>query len=288
MRYAVSNWIYGEEALEETCARLARLGFDGIELRGEPDLYDLPRLQQLLEAYHLRVTSICGMYPGPREPRDLSHPDAAIRQTAVAYVQACVDLAAAVGAAVVIVTPNPVGKTQPLASPADEWRWGVDAVRKAAVACGGRGVRLAIEPINRYETYLINTVAQALEFARQVDHPATAVMMDTFHANIEEHDVADAARKAGTQLAHVHVADSNRQGVGRGHIDFRRLVRALVEIGYDGALALEPLPPLANPYEAVAGRRALEVAERFAAESLELMRVYERVAQPAALEPGRA
>ena len=288
MRYAVSNWIYGEEALEETCARLARLGFDGIELRGEPDLYDLPRLQPLLEAHRLGVTSICGMYPGPREPRDLSHPDAAVRQAAVAYVQACVDLAAAVGAPVVIVTPNPVGKTQPLASPADEWRWGVDAVREAAAACGGRGVRLAIEPINRYETYLINTVAQALEFARQVDHPATAVMMDTFHANIEEHDVADAARQAGTRLAHMHVADSNRQGVGRGHIDFRRLVRALVEIGYDGTLALEPLPPLANPYAAMAGRRALEVAERFAAESLHLLRLYEHVVQPAAPEPARA
>jgi len=280
MRYALSNWIYGEEALEETCARLARLGFDGIELRGEPHLYDLPRLHNLLQEHRLTVTSICGMYPGPREPRDLSHPDPALRAAAVAYVRACVDLAHATGAGVVIVTPNPVGKTRPLAPLAEEWHWAVAAVREAAEACAGRTVRLAIEPINRYETYLINSVPRALEFAQQVDHPAVAVMLDTFHANIEDRDVAEAARLAGPRLAHIHVADSNRQGVGRGHIDFRRLMRTLVEIGYAGTLALEPLPPLADPYAAMAGRRGGEVAERFAAESLRLLRLYEQVAAP--------
>ncbi len=281
MRYAVSNWIYGEEALAQTVARLERLGFDGIELRGEPGLYERAHLRGLLQEHRLSVTSICGMYPGPRDRRDLSHPDAGVRREAVAYVRACVDLAAGCGAGVVIVTPNPVGKTQPLADPAEEWRWAVEAVREAASGCEGREVRLAIEPINRYETYLINTVERALQFARQVDHPAVAVMLDTFHANIEDPDVADAARRAGSTLAHVHVADSNRQGVGRGHIDFPRLLRALVEIGYDGALALEPLPPLANPYDAMAGRRSSDVSERYAAESLQLLRLYEMGARAA-------
>jgi hypothetical protein len=104
-------------------------------------------------------------------------------------------------------------------------------------------------------------------------------MIDTFHANIEDPDVAGAARAAGRLLAHIHVADSNRQGVGRGHVDFGRLLRALVEIGYDGALVLEPLPPLANPYEAMAGRPAMDVAERFARESLALLRLYEATAR---------
>lgn len=280
MRYGVSNWIYGEEALEEACARLARLGFDGIELRGEPELYEVERVQRLLERYHLRVTSICGMYPGARDPRDLSHPDASVRSAAVAYVRSCLNLARELGAPVVIVTPNPVGKTRPLAPLGDEWAWAGDAVRSAAEHAEGNGVRLAIEPINRYETYLINTVGRAVRFARMVDHPQVAVMLDTFHANIEEQDVADAARTAGTALAHVHVADSNRQGVGRGHIDFPRLVRTLVEIGYEGALVLEPLPPLANPYEAIAGQRSLEVSERYAAESLQVLRLYEQVARP--------
>lgn len=275
MRYAVSNWIYGDEALEVTCARLQRLGFDGVELRGEPAAYDLPALRALLERYDLTVTSICGMYPGPDAPRDLSHPDPRVRRAAVAYVRSCVDLARATGAGIVIVTPNPVGKTRPLAPVADEWGWALDAVGSAAEAATGSGVRLAIEPINRYETYLINTVERALAFARAVGHAQVAVMLDTFHANIEDPDVADAARAARTMLAHVHVADSNRQGVGRGHIDFRRLLRALTEIDYTGALALEPLPPLSNPYEAIAGRRTLETAELFARESLTLLRLYE-------------
>jgi sugar phosphate isomerase/epimerase len=280
MRYAVSNWIYGDEPLAETCARLQRLGFDGIELRGEPAHYDLPALRALMAGHGLQVTSICGMYPGPHAPRDLSHPDPPVRREAVDYVRSCVDLARATGARVVIVTPNPVGKTRPLASVADEWAWAVDAVRQAAEATRGSDVRLAIEPINRYETYLINSVDLALTFARAVDHPRVAVMIDTFHANIEDPDVAGAARAAGRLLAHIHVADSNRQGVGRGHVDFGRLLRALVEIGYDGALVLEPLPPLANPYEAMAGRPAMDVAERFARESLALLRLYEATARP--------
>lgn len=280
MRYAVSNWIYGEEPLPETCARLERLGFDGIELRGEPGLYDLWHLRRLLDEHHLQATSICGMYPGPTAdaPRDLSHPDPGVRRAAVEYVRACVALAQEVGASVVIVTPNPVGKTRPLAAPAEEWEWAVDAVRQAAQATQGSAVRLAIEPINRYETYLINSIARAIEFVRTVDHPNVAAMLDTFHSNIEDPDVADAARAAGPLLAHVHVADSNRQGVGRGHIDFRRLVHALVEIGYAGALVLEPLPPLARPYEATAGRRATDVAEQFARESLALLRLYAQAA----------
>lgn len=279
MRYAVSNWIYGDEPLEVTCARLQRLGFDGIELRGEPAACNLPALRALLDRHDLAVTSICGMYPGPDTPRDLSHPDPGVRREAVDYVRSCVDLARATGAGVVIVTPNPVGKTRPLAPVADEWGWALDAVGSAAEAATGSGVRLAIEPINRYETYLINTVERALAFARAVGHAQVAVMLDTFHANIEDPDVADAARAAGTMLAHVHVADSNRQGVGRGHIDFRRLLRALTEIDYTGALALEPLPPLSNPYEAIAGRRTLETAELFARESLTLLRLYESTAR---------
>ncbi len=286
MRCAVSNWIYGEEALEDTCARLARLGFDGIELRGEPALYPVPQVRRLLERHDLRVTSICGMYPGPREPRDLSHPDPGVRAAAVAYVRSCVDLAHGLGAPVVIVTPNPVGKTRPLARMAEEWAWATEAVREAAEHGEGSGVTLAIEPINRYETYLINGVVRALDFAQGTGHPQVAVMLDTFHANIEEHDVADAARLAGAHLAHVHVADSNRQGVGRGHIDFRRLMRTLVEIDYDGALALEPLPPLANPYEAMAGQRSLQLSERYAIESLRLLRAFEEAARP--VEPGSA
>jgi sugar phosphate isomerase/epimerase len=281
MHYAVSNWIYGAEPLEGTCARLARLGFDGIELRGEPTVYDRPHLRPLLDEYRLAVTSICGMYPGPDALRDLSHPRSAERQAAIDYVRSCIDLAHDVGAGVVIVTPNPVGKTRPLAAPSDEWSWALEAVRRAAEAAEGSGVRLAIEPINRYETYLINSLAQGLTFVRAVGHPQVAVMLDTFHANIEDPDIADAARAAGALLAHVHVADSNRQGVGRGHIDFLRLLHALIEIGYQGALALEPLPPLANPYDAMAGQGGGPVAEQFAQESLALLRLYEQTARPA-------
>jgi D-psicose/D-tagatose/L-ribulose 3-epimerase len=129
-------------------------------------------------------------------------------------------------------------------------------VRRRRRARGGHaaeqaGVTLAIEPINRYETYLINSVATARRFAEDVGSPAVGVMIDTFHANIEDPDLTSAVLSAGDRLAHVHMADSNRQALGRGHLDVRSFVRVLQATGYAGALAMEPLPPISNPYVAL-------------------------------------
>jgi D-psicose/D-tagatose/L-ribulose 3-epimerase len=253
VKASVSTWIFGPRPIPEVIATVHRLGYHGIELRGEPDLYDPAEVRAALEALAMTTTSICGMYPGPNpgELRDLAHPDAQERRRAVEYVTRCVELAHALDAPVVIVTPNPVAKLVPLASTEDEWSSAVEAVREAAIAAEQAGVTLAIEPINRYETYLINSVATARRFAEDVGSPAVGVMLDTFHANIEDPDLTSAVLSAGDRLAHVHMADSNRQALGRGHLDVRSFVRVLQATGYAGALAMEPLPPISNPYVAL-------------------------------------
>lgn len=268
MMYSVSSWIFGRRPLETVLRRLAELGYGAVELKGEPGEYDLPRLRSLLAEHRLTVSSICGMYPGPGEPRDLAHPDPALREQAVRYVRACVDLAAEVGAPLVIVTPNPVGKTRPLAPRASELEWAVEAVRSAGEYAAQAGVLLAIEPINRYETYLINSGEQALDFVRQVGLPSVRMMLDTFHLNIEDPEPGETVRRCAGQLIHLHVADSNRQSVGRGHFDFRSLVAALAEIGYAGALAMEPLPPVPDPYLAMQEGFDQSVLELYLAECL--------------------
>lgn len=253
MKASVSTWIFGPRPIDEVIATVHRLGYHGIELRGEPGLYDPASVRAELESRNMVTTSICGMYPGPNpgELRDLAHPDADERRLAVAYVTRCIDLARALEAPVVIVTPNPVAKLTPLASTEDEWASAVDSVREAAAAAEQAGVMLAIEPINRYETYLINSVATARRFAEDVGSPAVGVMIDTFHANIEDPDLTSAVLAAGEKLIHVHMADSNRQALGRGHLDVRSFVRVLRATGYAGALAMEPLPPISNPYVAL-------------------------------------
>lgn len=279
MLYSVSSWIFGPVPIERTLPRLSALGYGAVELKGEPAVYDVPALRGVLESEGLRVSSICGMYPGPAGLRDLSHPDREERQRAVDYVRSCVDLAEVVGAPLVIVTPNPVGKTRPLAPVAEEWAWALDSVRVAGEYAAGAGVLLAIEPINRYETYLINSGTQGLKFVREVGLPSVQLMLDTFHMNIEDPGAVETVRLCTEALIHLHIADSNRQSVGRGHFDFAGLMRTLQEIGYQGALAMEPLPPLPDPYLAMQSGFSSDLLDVYLGECLAQLSAYERVAQ---------
>ena len=96
-----------------------------------------------------------------------------------------------------------------------------------------------IEPLIRYETHLINTLQDAAATAARANHPAIRILADFFHMNVEEADIAASIREHGDAIGHVHLADSNRLNPGRGHLDFAPGLRALVDAGYDGVMALE-------------------------------------------------
>ena len=144
----------------ESIERVARLGYDAIELVGEPDQYDAQRVRELAEDAGIVVSSISSMYTADR---DLCHPDPEMRRTAIDYVRAVADLAAATGAATIIVAPSAVMKTAPLAPPADEWSWAVQSIRAGGEYAASVGVDVALEPWNRYETYFLNRLEQAIE-----------------------------------------------------------------------------------------------------------------------------
>jgi sugar phosphate isomerase/epimerase len=118
----------------------------------------------------------------------------------------------------------------------------IQAIRSYAHHAEAAGVRLVIEPINRYETSFLNTVAEALSFIEDVGAGNLGVLADTFHMNIEESSPADALESAGERLFYVHLPDSNRLAAGQGHIDFHNLAAVLRGIGYDGYLGAEILP----------------------------------------------
>ena len=285
MKFAISNWIYGEEPVETTFARLQRYGYDGIELMGEPKVYDPEDIRRLCDAHGLQVLSLAGMYPWPTEERDLANPDSEVRERAVAYLRDCVDFADAVSCRLIIVVPSSVAKPSPVgdfeteeewvAAAEEEWEYAVDSVKQAAAYAQERGVLLAVEPINRYETFLVNTCEQGLRFVGEVDSPAVGLHLDTFHMNIEEPDPAEAIRRAGDTLMNMHIADSSREAVGRGHIDFRAIMQALHDIGYERTLALEPLPPVPNPYIAARLKRYEPLRDVYAQESITRLRALE-------------
>jgi len=284
MKYSVSNWIYGEEPLRTTFERLKRYGYDGIELKGEPQEYEPQEVRKLCQEFDLQVFSVLGWSIWPLE-RDLANPDPQLREKALDYATQCVDLASAVGAPLVVVIPAPAGRTSPLgdvtseaewvAAAEAEWNYAVQSVRSAAAYAEQKGVLLAVEPINRYESFLVNNVDQGLRFISGVGSPAVRIHLDTFHMNIEEKDPAEAIRKARQLLANMHVSDSNREAVGRGHTDFEAIVRALREIDYQGALALEPVPPHPDPLMAIKMERYLPLRDLYAEESIALLRRFE-------------
>lgn len=276
LKYSISNWIYGDEPLERTLERLVKFKYDGIEIKGEPKIYDEKKIRELLSSYNLEASSIAGMYPWLTNERDLANVDEKVRRRAVNYVKECLDFARDVEAPIVIVVPSAVAKTKPLGPLEKEWEWAVKSVTEAGKYAVDVGVLIAVEPINRYETYLVNNVDQALKFVNDVGIDNVKIMLDCFHMNIEETAPAASVRKAGRNLIHMHIADSNRKSVGRGHTDFKSIIRSLKDIHYTRYLAMEPLPPIADPYMAMKGLRPEEFLDLYAEECIQQLKFFER------------
>ena len=188
-------------------------------------------------------TSVCGAF-GPE--RDVSHEDAKIRRLGIDYLKFCVDFAAAIGAPHVAGPMySAVGKARLLGSEEREQqrRWAVESLREAAEYGEARGVRLAIEPLNRFETDLVNTAEQALELCDRIGKGNVGVHLDTFHMNIEEKSIPDAIRSAGERLFHFHACENDRGAPGTGHVDWDGVFAALRDVGYEGQIVIESFTP---------------------------------------------
>jgi len=246
LKYSVSEGIYGQEPLEVSLERIARFGYNGVELAGEPYSLKVKFVRDLLKVHGLEASSICGQYNTP--DRDLSNTDPSMRANAIRYVKNCITFASELGAKIVIVVPSPVGKKNPTVSLNEEWRLACESIYRVGQFAADLGVQLAIEALNRYETYLINKIEQALKLRDEVNLENVGVMIDSFHMNIEEKSIPEEIKKAASHLIHVHIADSNREAAGFGHIDFRSLLQALIKIKYRGYITMEFVPPKPGYY----------------------------------------
>jgi sugar phosphate isomerase/epimerase len=283
IRYGYSVLPYGDEPLATSFDRVASCGYDTIELLGQPDNFDVAEINRLQERTGVRVASLCMIY-GPQT--DLVSSDPATRADALGYIIRMLDLAARVGVEIIPITPTACMKIQPEAPLEQEWEWAREAIGNAAEAAREHGIRIVIEPWNRYETYLINRLDQAVRMAHEVDHPNVGVKGDTFHMNIEELDVADAIRAAGPLLWHLDVADSTRAAPGVGHLDFASVAQALDEIDYDGILNFELLPAAGDPFLSIKGGGATEFRDQYTAQAIERLKGFMANRQPAAPREG--
>src|SRR3954469_255635 len=205
LKVAMHNWMR-PEPIETTIARLGRSGYDGIEISGEPAVYDPDTVKRQLDEHGLECWGSGTLMTGGR---DLVHEDHYVRLASVQYVKDCLTLVASMGGRILTIVPSTVGKTVPMASPEEEWQWAVDGLKECQSHAEQVGVRIGLEPLNRFETYFINRTEQALALAEAVGGNC-GVTLDAFHMNIEELDTFAAIRAAGDRLVDFHVADNNR------------------------------------------------------------------------------
>jgi sugar phosphate isomerase/epimerase len=234
IRVSMHNWMR-PEPIERTIARLGRLGYDGIEISGEPALYDVAHVRGLLEAHGIQCWGGVTLMTGGR---DLLHEDRYVRKGSIAYVKDCLTLVSELGGKILSVVPSTVGKVVPMGSAADEWHWCVESLRECQAHAESVGVRIGLEPLNRFETYFLNRGEQALALADEVGGDC-GVALDMFHMNVEEADWGAAIRACGDRLVDFHVADNTRMPPGHGAIDWEAVVRELSGIGYEGHLTVE-------------------------------------------------
>jgi sugar phosphate isomerase/epimerase len=241
-RFSYNGIVYMGEDLRVSADRLVRFGYDAIELVGERNWYpDTSTIRSTLGDVGLAVSSICALW---NQERDLSSPDPKVRANGVDYGREMADFAAEVGAPIILIAPSAWAKLEPLAPPEVERGWAIENIRRIAEYAANVGVNFTLEPWNRFETYFMNRLEQAVDLLKETGLANGGVHGDTFHMNIDENmSIGDAYRRAGTALNHTHIDDSNRGAPGTGHIDFRDILRALDEVDYKGYLCFELLPP---------------------------------------------
>ena len=217
---------------------ISKLGYDGAELLlKDPGKLDVENVRRLTEEFNLSIPAVG---TGPTYTiygLSLSSQEREIRERAVERVEEYLKIGRELNSAVIIGSIK--GKTKDRQSGIRNFK---DSLIRCAALADDIGTRLLIEPLNRYESNLVNTLEEVIELKGDIGSDQVGVMADTFHMNIEERSIYDSIIKAGDHLEHIHFADSNRHAPGQGHMDFKQIISALEEISYSSFITAEILP----------------------------------------------
>ncbi len=226
---------------EANIAKIAGYGYDGVELAiRDPQLVNPAELEAVIHRHGLVVPAIGTGQAWGEERLSFTSADPAVRRAAIERIKSHIPLAVRFGAVIILglirgITPAGQSHEQSMA-------YLVDALQECSAAAAPYGVRYALEPLNRYETDLIHTVAAGLALIDRVGAANFGLLLDTFHMNIEEPSIEASIRTCGPRIFHFHVADSNRWPPGAGHLDFQPILAALFETGYTGFVSGEFMP----------------------------------------------
>jgi sugar phosphate isomerase/epimerase len=250
--------------LPKAIEKAADLGFDGLEVFAPgPDAVAADELGAMLKDQELALAAVGTGAGWVKHKLLLTDPDKSQRKRAIEFVRSMIDFGAAAGTAAGAAAPAIIGSMQ--------GRWGGEVSKDLALAwlrealeelgthAASRGTMLLIEPLNRFETNLLNTLADGSALLRSLAVSNVKLLADLFHMNIEESDSANSLVVAGSDVGHLHFVDSNRRPAGCGHIDYGPIMAALKRIAYSGFASAEALP---WPDSDEAARRTMEVYRR--------------------------
>jgi D-psicose/D-tagatose/L-ribulose 3-epimerase len=250
MKYGVNTMVWTTRVDESQAALFSRIrewGFDGAELFLSPqEPADIPAVRKMLEKNQLECAT-CSVLP--RECHLVS-PQPGVRARGVEFLKTCVDRTAELGARLVC---GPMfaglGVMTGRRRTSEEWNWAVEGLQVVAHHAQKREVMVCLEPLNRFETYFLNTLEDAARLIHDIGEPNVKIHFDTFHANIEERHPAEALQSVARELGHVHASENDRGIPGTGHNDWPGVLKALKVIGYNGWITIEsfaqPEPDLA-------------------------------------------
>ncbi len=228
-----------KEGIEENVAKISKLGFDGVEMAvRNPEKLNVDWLVSILREKNMTVPAIQTGQVYLEEGLCFVHKDPEIRKKAIERIKAHVRLGKVLNAMVIIGLVR--GSKSGGISSEDAEIWLSEALQECAQE--DSSVKLIVEPINRYETDIINTVQSGLDLVKKVDMENVGLLLDTFHMNIEEPSIENSILMAKGSMFHFHIADSNRWYPGAGHIDFPSIIKTLDQVGYQGFMTAEILP----------------------------------------------
>jgi D-psicose/D-tagatose/L-ribulose 3-epimerase len=247
VKFGVSTWLWTSpfqtSSIDELFSKVASMGYEYVEIAVEdPALIDGSAVKAGLAKYKLKAI-VCGAFG---QTRDLTNEDPAVHQTSFDYIEACLDFCK-MWDVKFFAGPmySAVGKAR-MVSPEQrekEWQLAVYNLRIVCDMAASRGLEIALEPLNRFESDLINTADDVLRLVTDINHPAAKIVLDGFHMNIEEPDIVAAIKLAGDLLIHVQVSENYRGTPGTGQTNWAAYKEGLEAINYKGVISIESFTP---------------------------------------------
>lgn len=230
---------------EQKLEKAKRLGYDGVELMVcDPASLDVNQVKELLQEFGLEVPQVVTGELYGMLGLALVHPDSVVCEAAMQRTHQVIQFAGALGSGTLVNIGRLRGRMDwlTITDPLEKRTQFIKTFQAVSDYAAKFGVRISLEPCNRYEVDFVHNTSDALQVIQEVGRQNFGLMLDVFHMNIEDASLEGALRQARPVLWHVHVADSNRWAPGQGHLDFRSIVDTLVEMDYDDYLSGEMLP----------------------------------------------